>query len=103
MTDATPLASEQITQEDREAAADWSFIECRHCSEYEGDFPADLAAAFARHRIAALSATPAPSDQDASRLREALNKIADLGSCGHGKTPAHKLFQQAIDIATGAL
>jgi hypothetical protein len=34
---------------------------------------------------------------------EALNRIADLGSCSNGKTPAYKLFQQAIDIATGAL
>lgn len=40
----------QVVQADREAAAEWVFIECRHCSEYEGDFPADLAQAFARHR-----------------------------------------------------
>lgn len=40
------------------------------------------------------------------RLRapvEALNRIADLGTCGNGKTPQHKLFQQALDISTGAL
>lgn len=41
-----------IKQADREAAADWN-IECKWCSEYEGDYEADLAEAFARHREAA--------------------------------------------------
>ncbi len=52
-TKETPMSDEvnEVTQADRDAAAEWSFIECRHCSEYEGDFTADLAAAFARHRI----------------------------------------------------
>lgn len=31
-----------------------------------------------------------------------LNQIANLGSCAHGKTPAYKLFQQAIDLAMKA-
>ena len=40
----------EVTQADRDAAEEWGFIECRHCSEYEGDFVPDLALAFARHR-----------------------------------------------------
>ncbi len=44
----------KVEQCDRDAAADWN-IECKHCSEYEGDYEADLAEAFARHRIAAQS------------------------------------------------
>lgn len=31
-----------------------------------------------------------------------LNQIADLGTCAHGKTPAYKLFQQALDLAVKA-
>ena len=31
--------------------------------------------------------------------REALSRIADLGSCARARTPAYKLFQEAIDIA----
>lgn len=46
-------AVSDVEQVDRDAAAEWSFIECRHCSEYEGNFEADLAEAFARHRLAA--------------------------------------------------
>lgn len=55
---------------------------------------------------AALS-TPATLDNTAvgqdAKLRDALNRIADLGCCANGGRPAHKLFQEAIDIATGAL
>lgn len=61
-TDATPLASEQITQEDREAAEKLeealgflSREESRISEEH-----------FARHRIAALSASPAPGGQSVS-------------------------------------
>ncbi len=46
-----------ITQADIEAAEQWRFIECMRCSEYEGDFVHDLAADFARHRIAGQSAS----------------------------------------------
>ena len=42
-----------VTQADRMQAFDWN-MECRHCSEYEGDYEADLAQAFARHRHAAM-------------------------------------------------
>ncbi|MEQ6332967.1 NUDIX domain-containing protein [Sphingobium sp. MK2] len=34
---------------------------------------------------------------------EALIQIANLGTCANGKTPAYKLFQQALDIAVAAL
>lgn len=47
--------------------------------------------------------TPDATQTREAELVAALNKIADLGSCANGKTPAYKLFQQAIDIATGAL
>ena len=40
-----------VEQADRDAAEQWRFIEGRY-SEYEGDFVADLAADFARHRRA---------------------------------------------------
>lgn len=43
-----------VTQADKQFAADWNY-ECKHCSEYEGDFEADLAEAVARHRLAALA------------------------------------------------
>jgi len=73
MTDATPLASEQITQEDREAAHDlWAAMLARGplVDEQSGKERArEMQEAFARHRIAALSATPAPSDQDASQAQ----------------------------------
>lgn len=36
-------------------------------------------------------------------MKRALNQIADLGSCSGSSKPAHKLLQEAIDIATGAL
>ena len=90
MTEATPLASEQIAQEDREAA--WKYrpacywlgddtMEKWMAGAY--DTAAPVIADFARHRIAALSATPAPSGQDASqaqgeveRLRKAGDKLA---------------------------
>lgn len=39
-----------VMQIDRDAAAEWAFMECKYCSQYEGDFEADLAADFARHR-----------------------------------------------------
>lgn len=42
-----------------------------------------------------------PKADDA--LREALNKIADLGSCAHGSKRIGALFQEAINIAVGAL
>lgn len=72
MTEATPLASEQITQEDREAAATLVPL-CFGASDlwkanvlagYYDD--GEVVQAFARHRIAALSASPAPSDQGVS-------------------------------------
>lgn len=34
---------------------------------------------------------------------EALSQIANLGTCANGKTPAYKLFQQALDISVAAL
>lgn len=40
-----------------------------------------------------------PQVSDEAKLREGMSRIANLGSCAHGKTPQHKLFQQAIDIA----
>lgn len=43
--DETP----SVTDADKQFAADWNY-ECRHCSEYEGDFEADLAAAVAEYR-----------------------------------------------------
>ncbi len=39
-----------VTQADRRFADDWN-IECRHCSEYEGDFQDDFAQAVAEYRI----------------------------------------------------
>ena len=75
MTDATPLASEQITQEDREAAEKLeealgflSREESRISEEH-----------FARHRIAALSASPAPSGQGVS---------GEVVECSECKQPA---------------
>ena len=53
----------EVTQADREAAEEWAFIECRRCSEYEGDFPADLAADFARHRIASRATDTALAEE----------------------------------------
>lgn len=52
-----------VTQADRAMAEMWD-IECRHCSEYDGDYRADLAEAFASHRQAAA--------EEVERLREAL-------------------------------
>jgi len=66
MTDATPLASEQITQEDREAQQAF-YAEC-----VAGMTTADLKLLeehFARHRIAALSATPAPSGANSGHMQ----------------------------------
>lgn len=40
------------TQADRDFARNWNY-ECKRCSEYEGDFEADLAEAVAAHRTAA--------------------------------------------------
>lgn len=71
MTEATPLASEQITQEDREAAADLLFargmgrIDVKRIQTGAND-QHHVVQAFARHRIAALSASPAPSGQGVS-------------------------------------
>lgn len=48
------------------------------------------------------TARPDAGDEDV-RYKSALNQIADLGSCASGKRPAHKLLQDAIDIAIGAL
>jgi len=84
MTDATPLASEQITQQDREAAATLVPL-CFGASDlwksnvlagYYDD--GEVVQAFARHRIAALSAIPAPSDQDAS---QAQGEVDDCEFC----------------------
>ena len=52
----------EVTQVDRALAADWN-IECRYCSEYEGDYEADLAEAFARHRIAAMEEAAKVAEQ----------------------------------------
>ncbi|WP_341209840.1 hypothetical protein [uncultured Sphingomonas sp.] len=90
MTDATPLASEQITQEDREAAASnikrrlvWQhggeqqWMDASTASMWMGEQDDhDEVQAFARHRIAALSATPAPSDQDASQAQGEVERVA---------------------------
>lgn len=59
---------------DRAFAHDWD-IECRRCSEYDGDFNADLAQAAADHRIAAtqsLAADLANAEAEIVRLRAAL-------------------------------
>lgn len=56
-----------VTQADIDAAENWRFIECRHCSEYDGDFVNDLAEDFAHHRL-----TYTQSD-----LRDALSQIKD--------------------------
>lgn len=47
--------------------------------------------------------TKPPAISAAAKLRNAHNRIADLGTCANGKTPAHKLFQQALDISVAAL
>lgn len=80
MTEATPLVSEQITQEDREAAA--SYLDCGTWYEDSNLYPNSvreghddhfaIVQAFARHRIAALSASPAPSGQGVSGKVERL-------------------------------
>lgn len=95
MTDATPLASEQITQEDREPCEDGQHCcccgpgePCCDCGEIMPDWHAkakefaevalgnamrigelEIELIRANDRIAALSATPAPSDQDASQAQ----------------------------------
>src|SRR3546814_13922546 len=52
-TERTQPMSEQVhvEQVDRDFARDWD-IECKHCSEYEGNYKADLAEAAAKHRLA---------------------------------------------------
>ena len=50
------MSDVQVMQADRDFARDWNY-ECRHCSEYDGDFEADLAEAAALHRLAT---RPAP-------------------------------------------
>lgn len=79
MTDATPLASEQITQEDREAAA--AYVAIAFGERYtkvimEGVGWSHLTQAFARHRIAALSASPAPSGQEVDAATEVIRAHA---------------------------
>ena len=37
----------KVSDADLAAAREWDFIECRHCSEYDGDFVIDLAQDFA--------------------------------------------------------
>jgi hypothetical protein len=37
---------------------------------------------------------------DAHHASERISEIADLGSCARARTPAYKLFQEAIDLAT---
>ena len=64
--------TEEVTQADRMLAEQWRFIECMHCSQYEGDFVNDLAADFARHRIA-----NQPPAQDG--LVEALQELLKIG------------------------
>lgn len=59
-----------VTQADREAAENWRFIECRHCSEYGGDFVNDLAEDFARHRLASTQPTPAFPREEVAKLIE---------------------------------
>lgn len=63
-----------VIQADREAAQEWGFIECRHCSEYEGDFVADLAEAFASHR----EASTARLEDQKEGLADALNAICAM-------------------------
>lgn len=85
-TDAPPMTDNddlreraKVEQIDREAAAEWTFIECRHCSEYEGDFEADLARDFAHHRLAAIEAL----QQRVERLEVALRGLLSsyIGTC----------------------
>jgi len=52
-----------VIQADVDAANEWAFIEGRW-SEYEGDFAADLAADFARHRIAHSEPRPVAEDME---------------------------------------
>lgn len=83
MTEATPLASEQITQEDREAGA--SFARCIGARDESA-----VIRAFARHRIAALSASPAPSGQGVSGEVDAPSNPAKApSSIPEGMKPWH--------------
>src|SRR3546814_17548404 len=52
-TERTQPMSEQVhvEQVDRDFARDWD-IECKHCSDYEGNYKAVLAEAAAKHRLA---------------------------------------------------
>lgn len=52
-----------VTQEDREAARKWDFIECCHCSQYDGNFVEDLAEDFARHRQSSTEEAERPSGE----------------------------------------
>lgn len=81
MTEATPLASEQITQEDRDLEA-W-FLRRMTGSAWEGH----VARLLARHRIAALSATPAPSGQDASQAQGEVERLTEPYKHHHGPLP----------------
>ena len=63
-----------VEQADRDAAEQWRFIEGRY-SEYEGDFVADLAADFARHRRA-------PAWEGIETVPDALKDGTEILICG---------------------
>jgi hypothetical protein len=97
MTDTRTQAL--VTQADRDAAADWTFIECMRCSEYEGDFGADLAADFAAHRIAALDGLNPDAIAD---VVAALREIEQSASIAIGAIDKYN-EQNDTDLCGGGL
>ncbi|ASK88493.1 hypothetical protein [Sphingorhabdus sp. SMR4y] len=99
MTDTRIQA--QVTQADRDAADEWTFIECMRCSEYEGDFGADLAADFAAHRIAALDGLNPDAIADVvEALREARATINEMArpSTGSKLKPSMEMWAECVAV-----
>lgn len=65
-----------VTQADKQFAADWNF-ECRHCSEYEGDFEADLAVAVAKYREQATRDCGRCAEEWSAYMDEAVSKAPE--------------------------